>query len=178
MTRMTRLMTTALFVGAVAALGATRPAMADPMVKIPQSERFEHAEIIAKLTALAQRPEPVGPAAQKVLDVVKPHLEHDEDVVLPPLTLLPLIAQGKVSASMKWALPMIDRVKDEQAENTKVHEQITAQLMALFAVADDAHDEEAGRIAREIAGDLLHDDEVTEPTVILLGEYLRAKLAS
>ena len=79
---------------------------------------------------------------------------------------------------MTWALPMIDRVKAEQAENTKVHEQITAQLMALFAAADDANDEEAGRVAREIAGDLLHDDEVTEPTVILLGEYLRAKLAS
>jgi len=178
MSRMTRLLTTTLFVGAFAAMGLARPAVADPMVKIPQSERLEHAEVIAKLTALAQRPAPVGPAAQKALDVVKPHLEHDEDVVLPPLTLLPLIAQGKVSASMKWALPMIDRVQAEQAENTKVHEQITAQLMALFAAADDANDEEAGRVAREIAGDLLHDDEVTEPTVILLGEYLRAKLAS
>ena len=178
MTRMTALLTTAVFLGAVAAIGPTRSAIADQRVKIPQAERFEHEEVIAKLATLAERPAPVGPAAQRVLDVVKPHLQHDEEFVLPPLTLLPLIAEGKVSPSMTWALPMIDRVKAEQAENTKVHEQITAQLMALYAAAEDAGDEQAGRIAREIAGDLLHDDEVTEPTVILLGEYLRAKLPS
>jgi len=79
---------------------------------------------------------------------------------------------------MKWALPMIDRVKAEQAENIKIHEEITARLIKLYSAADDAGDEQAARIAREIASDLLHDDEVTEPTVLLLGEYLRTKLAS
>ena len=178
MSRLTSLLTTSVFAGALTAVGPLRPAMAEMGLTIPQSERFEHEEVITKLTTLAQRPAPVGPAAQQALDVVRPHLQHDDEVVLPPLTLLPLIAEGKVSPSMKWALPMIDRVKAEQAENIKIHEEITARLIKLYSAADDAGDEQAARNAREIASDLLHDDEVTEPTVLLLGEYLRTKLAS
>ena len=108
--------------------------------------------------------------------MVKPHLDHDREIALPPLTLLPLLAEGKVTPDMKWALPLIDQVKAELSQNIKEHEAITAQLTALFAAAEQANDPEAAGIAREAAGDLLGDDEIAEPTVLLIGEYLRDKL--
>jgi hypothetical protein len=179
MDRRTSLIAASVFLGAVATtVVATRAADQPQQRPVPQSEAFEHEEVIGKLTRLAQKPAPVGPAAQKALELIKPHLDHDKEVALPPLTLLPLLAEGKVTPDMKWALPLIDQVKAEQPQNTKEHEAITAALTALFNAGEDANDPEASGIARECTGDLLNDDEVGEPTVLLIGEYLRAKLGT
>ena len=175
MVKRTNIIAASVLLGVVSAPGVA-PFAAQQQRPIPQSEAFEHQEIIAKLKRLTQHAPPVGPLAQKALDVVKPHLDHDREIALPPLTLLPLLAEGKVTPDMKWALPLIDQVKAELSQNIKEHEAITAQLTALFAAAEQANDPEAAGIAREAAGDLLGDDEIAEPTVLLIGEYLRDKL--
>jgi len=168
MVKRTNIIAASVLLGVVSAPGVA-PFAAQQQRPIPQSEAFEHQEI-------TQHAPPVGPLAQKALDVVKPHLDHDREIALPPLTLLPLLAEGKVTPDMKWALPLIDQVKAELSQNIKEHEAITAQLTALFAAAEQANDPEAAGIAREAAGDLLGDDEIAEPTVLLIGEYLRDKL--
>jgi len=179
MDRRTSLIAASVFLGVVATAAVAPRAADEPQQRpIPQSEAFEHEEVIGKLTRLTQKPPPVGPAAQKALDLIKPHLDHDRQVSLPPLTLLPLLAEGKVSPDMKWALPLADQIKAEQAQNTKEHQDMTAALTALFNAGEEANDPEASGIARECTGDLLNDDEVGEPTVLLIGEYLRAKLGN
>jgi hypothetical protein len=179
MDRRTTFIAASVFLGAVATIAMPARAADQPQQRpIPQSEAFEHDEVIGKLTRLTAKPAPVGPAAQKALDLIQPHLAHDREVSLPPLTLLPLLAEGKVSPDMKWALPLIDQIKAEQDQNTKEHQAMTAALTALFNAGEDANDPEASGIAREFTGDLLNDDEVGEPTAILIGEYLRTKLGT
>ena len=101
MNRLTSLLTTAVFLGALTTFGPMKPAVAETGLAIPQSERFEHEEVINKLTALAERPAPVGPAAQQALDVVRPHLQHDDEVVLPPLTLMTCPVTNAASAEAR-----------------------------------------------------------------------------
>jgi len=81
-----------------------------------------------------------------------------------------------VTSDMKWALPLIDRAKAGQEQNLQEQQQITLQLNALAAAGDQANDALALKAAQTIAGDLLAEEELTQPTVAMLGDYLRAKL--
>jgi hypothetical protein len=84
--------------GAIAAVSLTHSEAAQQARTIPQSARLEHEAIVRQITALADQPAPVGPEARKLLDLVKPHLQLREEVLLPPLTLLPLNRPGQVNS--------------------------------------------------------------------------------
>ncbi len=143
---------------------------------IPQSFRVGHANEVAQLTKLSRKRGPVGVEARKALELFKQHQQREEAFILPPLTLLPELADGKLSPDMKWAIPMSDRVKAEREETFLEHTRITDAMNALAAAARTAHDQEALDFAEGAVADSLNDTEITEPASILVGEYLRAKL--
>ncbi len=95
---------------------------------------------------------------------------------VPPLTLLPLLADGKVSPDVKWAIAMADRVKAEREQIFQEHTQITDAMNALGTAAQKAHDTAAFDFARTAAADSLNDIELLEPMTIVVGSYLKAKL--
>jgi hypothetical protein len=145
---------------------------------IPQSLRVEHAGTLEQLGALARRHGPVGVEAQKALVLFKQHLQREEAFILPPLTLLPHLADGKVSPDMKWAIAMADRVKAERENTYQEHTQITDAMNALAAAARKAHDASALEFAQAAVADSLNDLELIEPMSIVIGDYLKAKLPS
>ena len=98
------------------------------------------------------------------------------NLLLPPLALLPQLADGKVTSDMRWAIAMSDRVKAEREQIFQEHTQITDALNSLAAAALKARDTEAFNFARSAAADSLNDVELLEPMSILIGDYLRAKL--
>ena len=151
-------------------------ARADAAHEIPTSDRAEHESVLGYLRNIAARPGPEGAAAQKVLDLLIPHMAKEEEFVLPPLTLLPELAAGKVSKDMRWAIEMADRVKAEQAELLKIHQGLSDAFIGLLDAAEAAGDEVTVGFTKDLAADDLGDREVTEPTTILIGEFLRSHL--
>jgi hypothetical protein len=143
---------------------------------IPQSLRVEHDETIERLTMLSKRPGPVGAEARAALVVFKRHAAREQEFILPPLTLLPLLADGKVTPDMTWAVAMADRVKAEREQIFEEHTRVTEVLNALVVAAARAHDKDAMEFAEAAAADSLNDIELLEPTVLLIGDYLRARL--
>jgi hypothetical protein len=143
---------------------------------IPQSLRVEHDDTLEQLTALGRHPGAVGAEARKALVLFKEHLQREETYILPPLTLLPILADGKVTADMKWAIAMADRVKAEREEIFQEHTRITDAMNALATAAQKTHDSAAYNFARAAAADSLNDIELLEPMSIVIGEYLKAKL--
>jgi hypothetical protein len=155
------------------------PAVAQPAPHagdIPQSLRVEHGDTLEQLTALSRKHGPVGVEASKALVLFKRHLQREEAFVLPPLTLLPLLADGKVTPDMKWAIAMADRVKAEREQIFQEHTQITDAMNALATAAQKSHDTTALDFARAAVADSLNDIELLEPMSIVVGEYLKAKL--
>ena len=144
--------------------------------EIPQSLRVEHENTLQQLAHLVQRRGPVGAAAHDALSIYKQHVQREEAYILPPLTLLPLLADGKVSPDMRWAIDMADRVRQEREEIFLEHTRITDAMNALAAAAQRTHDTEALEFARGAVADSLNDLELLEPMCITIGEYLRAKL--
>ena len=143
--------------------------------EIPQSLRVEHEATLQQLGALARRSGPVGVSARKALDLFKKHLQREEAYILPPLTLLPLLADGTVSPDMKWAIAMADHVRAEREQIFQEHTQITDAMNDLAGAAQKAHDTAALDFARAAVADSLNDIELIEPMTLVVGEYLKAK---
>jgi hypothetical protein len=168
-----------VFLAAIVASSVVGTAAAQPashVGDIPQSMRVEHADTMEQLAALGRRQGAVGAEARKALVLFKNHAQHEEEFILPPLTLLPLLADGKVSPDMKWAVAMADRVKAEREQIFLEHTRITDAMNALATAALKAHDTEAYGFARAAVADSLNDIELIEPMSIMVGEYVKAKL--
>ncbi len=143
---------------------------------IPQSMRLEHQNTLEQLTMLSRKSGPVGVEARKTLALYKAHMQREEEFILPPLTLLSQLADGKISPDMKWAIAMSDRVKAEREKTYQEHTAITDAMNALAAAARKAHDAAALDFAQGAVADSLNDLELIEPMSIVIGDYLKAKL--
>src|SRR5271157_774614 len=164
----------AIAAGCLAASAVAQPASHEG--EIPQSLSVEHQDTLDQLANLGQRHGPVGAEARKALELFKRHLARENAFILPPLTLLPYLADGKVTPDMKWAIAMADRVKAEREQIFQEHTQITDAMNALAAAGRAAHDKMAQEFAEAAVGDSLNDSELLEPMVVVIGEYIRAKL--
>ncbi len=171
---MVRSLIAAMAAGAAVCCGGA--VQAQPAHQIPQSLAVEHHETIERLQALSKRPGAVGAAARRSLTLFRRHVEREEAFIMPPLTLLPALADGKASPDMAWALAMCDRVKAEQGEIFQEHTDITTAANALWSAGMAAHDREAMDFARGAVADSLNDLEIEEPAVLMIGAYLHAKL--
>ena len=143
---------------------------------IPQSLIVEHKDTLDRLTALASRSGEVGQEARKALALFKAHTAREQEFILPPLTLLPELAAGKVTPDMAWALTMADRVKAERDQIDQEHVQVTDAMTALYNAGKRAKDKEAMDFALSGVADSLNDSELLEPMVIMIGDTLRSKL--
>jgi hypothetical protein len=164
---------------AIVAVGLAGPVVAQPVPHtgdIPQSLRVEHDHTLEQLEMLSRRKTPVGAEARRALALFRQHLQREEEFILPPLTLLPQLADGKVSQDMKWAVTMAERVKAEREKTYQQHTQITDTMNALAAAARKAHDTEALDFAQGAVADSLNDIELLEPMSIVIGDYVKAKL--
>lgn len=167
----------AFLVGGVIALAVpTDLANAQTGVDIPPSVSMEHESTLHYLGHLAERNSPTGKAARHLIDVLKPHMANEEAFILPPLTLLPALAKGKVTPDMRWAIAMSDRLEAEHDTIQRAHAAITEATIALQIAADAEKDEATVGFAHDLAADDLGDMEITEPTVLLIGDVLRARL--
>lgn len=156
--------------------GSATAQSAAPAHEIPQSLQVEHQETIERLTILTHRPGAIGVEARKAMTLFKAHIARENEFILPPLTLLPVLADGKVTPDMRWALAMCDRVKAEREQIFQEHARITDSMNALAAAARATHDKTAQEFAEAAVGDSLNDMELLEPMVIVIGDYLRTKL--
>ena len=161
-----------------APLGVVRAQTAPAVHLIPQSLQNEHAEDLEKLDMIAKRPGKVGEIAGKAIALFKRHESTEKEYIMPALTLLPLLADGNVTPDMAWAVAMSDRVGANRELIFQQHTAMTDILAQLVEAADAAHDEDAKEFAEAAAGDALNDVEILEPMVLVVGDYLKMKLAA
>ncbi len=144
---------------------------------IPSSILANHQADITHLTELSHRAGALGVAAAKALDLLKKHHQRELAYILPPLTLIPSLAAGRISPEMKWAVAMADQVVANREEIFQEHVAITDVMTLLRIEAQKVDDTDAADFAQDAVADSVADMEIQEPACVLVGELIRLKLA-
>ena len=155
-----------------------KPAAEEKSMKfaIPQPLIAEHEELHADLQHAMQAGGRTGEAATAVAQVLHPHFVKEEEYALPPLGLLPALASGEVSPDMAQVLPMTDKLKHELPQMLVEHKEIVAALERLKMAARFENKPEIENFAQALVQHALTEEQVTYPTAILIGEYVKLKL--
>jgi hypothetical protein len=143
---------------------------------VPRSMQAEHEELHADLEKAIASGGQTGAAAKVVADVLHAHFESEEKYALPPLGLLPTLADGRFSPEMIQVLEMTDTLKAELQRMLEEHKEIVEALQKLIEAASQEKKTEHIRFAEKLILHAQNEEEVAYPTAILVGEYVRMKL--
>jgi hypothetical protein len=142
---------------------------------LPASIRAEHEEIHALLVEATQAPGRIGVAAKAVADVLHPHFVREEQVALPPLGALALLARGDMPDNAAALLAMSDTLKAELPKMLDEHKGIRAAVQEFGRVAKAAGAAKYVQLAEQLAQHALTEEEVLYPAAILVGDLIRAR---
>ncbi len=143
--------------------------------KIPEPMKLEHEELHAELVKATKEKGKLGEAAKAVAGVLHPHFVKEEEYAIPPLGLLQQLAQGDISGEMREVLVMTERLKAELPIMLDEHKKIVAALETLAAVAKKKGKPRYARFAKKLALHAMAEEQVTYPTSILIGEYIKTR---
>jgi len=144
--------------------------------KIPHTMKVEHDELHAQLVKATKERGKLGEAAKAVAKVLHAHFVNEEAFAIPPLGLLRSLAEGKISEEMSDVLQMTERLKQELPKMLQEHQEIVAALEKLKTAAKRAKKPKYVRFAEKLTLHAQTEEEVSYPTAILIGEYLKMKL--
>ena len=146
--------------------------------RIPEPMKLEHDELHAALVRAIQAGGQTGAAAQAVADLLHPHFVKEEAYALPPLGLLQQLARGEVVPEMREVLAMTDALRVELDEMLAEHQGIVGALDRLEAAAKSEGKPEVEEFAAKLKLHAQTEEQVSYPTSLLIGEYVRLKLAA
>ena len=142
-------------------------------LEVPASIRREHQELHEQLDHAIRAGGRTGQAAQKVEDLLRPHLAKEEQYALPPLGMLRAFADGEVPAGAEEVLALTERFRAEYPRMLQEHDAIAAALGELLVAARaEGHAEVAG-FAQTLLRHAQSEEEILYPTAVLVGEYLK-----
>lgn len=144
-------------------------------LKPPTLLKSEHEALYADVKEAARLRGRTGDAAKLLARLVEQHFAREEAFVLPPLQLLPDLAQGTMAQWMAQAIPLANRVRDELPDLLAEQRAIVGAVEQLMAAAEvEGHTQLVG-LAEKL---MLHEEieqRVTYPTSVLIGSYLQLK---
>jgi Hemerythrin HHE cation binding domain len=145
--------------------------------EIPEGMKIEHDHIHAELVELTQAGGRTGEAAKSVAEVLDPHFAKENEYALPPLGLLVPLSQGKFDADMAGVLKMTDRLEAEMPTMHSEHEDIAAALEDLKEAATAENKPAGVRFAEVLTAHAHEEEEILYPTSLLIGRYVKLRLA-
>ena len=144
--------------------------------QIPPALKAEHEELHAELARATKAGGRTGEAAKAVAKLMHPHFLKEEEYALPPLGLLTALSKGKVESGMAEALKMTDRLEAELPQMLAEHKDIVKALESLVAEAKAENKPQYALFADKLMAHARTEEEVSYPTALLVGRYLKAVL--
>jgi Glu-tRNA(Gln) amidotransferase subunit E-like FAD-binding protein len=142
---------------------------------IPTSLKLEHEELHQKLEKATKAGGKVAEAAKLVAQTLHPHFVSEEEFAIPPLGILPQLVEGEVNEDMKEILKMTDKLKAELPKMLQEHKAIVAAIDKLVKAAQEENKPEYAAFAEKLKLHAKTEEEVTYPTALLIGEYLKLR---
>jgi hypothetical protein len=139
--------------------------------------QLEHEELHAELASAMKAGGRTGEAARAVMHALRPHMAREEELVIPALALLAPLAAGGVTEDMAPLLPRVTALKEYLPHMLADHRRIVETLRDLMKAAIEEKNQSFARFAQKMILHAQSEEEILYPAAILVGEYLKAKLA-
>lgn len=143
---------------------------------VPPSLKAEHDELHAELSRATKAGGRTGQAAEAVARVLHPHFEKEEEYALPPLGLLVDLVEDNIGQDIAAALRMTDKLEAELPTMLAEHKEIVAALKKLSDAAEKEAKPEYAHFAEKLMAHAKAEEEVSYPTALLIGRYLKLAL--
>jgi len=143
--------------------------------EVPSSIKKEHEYLLDKIRKITLFQDSTGRAAVKLNDLMKHHFTEEEDYVLPPLGLLPLLASGKLPEQSKETIQLCEKLKSQLSHLSAEHQLIKAFMDELKLAATGENHPEILEFEKELQKHANTEEELFFPAAILIGEYLKLK---
>ncbi len=140
--------------------------------------KIEHDELHAELVNATKSGGRMGEAAKAVAKVLHSHFVKEEEYALPPLGLLAALAQGKLEPGMADVLKMTDKLQAELPTMLAEHKAIVAALIKLTEAAKAESKADVVQFAGKLMLHAQTEEMVAYPTALLIGQYVKSRLAS
>ncbi|MFY9549585.1 MAG: hypothetical protein WAU32_00410 [Thermoanaerobaculia bacterium] len=144
--------------------------------ELPSALQIAHEELHDEMVQASRLNGETGTAARAVVRVLFPHVLLEEEFGIPPLTLLPRLARGEISADMASVLRWTDLLKAELPRMLNEHKQIVKALQVFLRAATAEQHSGYARLAQKLILHAQLEEEVLYPASILVGEYVKLKL--
>ena len=154
---------------------ATLPTQEDDQSRVPRSVEAEHSAIQNELLALTLRQTPVGKAARDLATLLEPHFEREEQIALPPLTLLQPLATSGAIVQQAHMVALADSLRAELPGMLQEHKKIAAAVNRLEQAALAARDDRAIAFAYQLQLHALNEEEILYPAAVLVAEVVRGR---
>jgi hypothetical protein len=145
-------------------------------LSVPRTLKIEHDQLHETLRQATRESGELGKAARAVAELMHPHFIKEEQYALPPLSLLPRVAQGVFEPAMAEVLSMTDKLKAELPQMLSEHKAIVKALETLAESARRANRLEYSDFAHKLIHHAQTEEEVSYPAALLVGEFVRSKL--
>jgi hypothetical protein len=146
--------------------------------EIPKPMKLEHDELHADLVKATKAGGETGEAARVVAKALHNHFVKEEEYALPPLGLLAALASGKVEPAMADVLKLTDKLEAELPTMLSEHKEIVAALTRLIKAARAESKPDVVHFAEKLMLHAQTEEQVAYPATLLVGRYVRAKLAA
>lgn len=143
--------------------------------EVPSSVKEEHKYLLDKIYKISLFQDSTGRVAIKLNDLMQHHFKEEEDYVLPPLGLLPLLSTGKLPEQSKEVIVLTEKLKSQLSHMSAEHQLIKAFMDELIIVAAKENHPEIIEFEKELHKHANTEEEILFPTSILIGEYLKLK---
>jgi len=172
-----QLVLAAILSAGIAMLARAQDSHQNAHVNIPTSIRAEHREVREALDRATRLGGRTGAAARALAAVLQPHFVREEQIALPPLSMLAPLARSARAPVPGWLLPMTDSLRRELPQMLREHVAIAAATQRLADAARAEGQTSAVQFSQMLAMHARSEEEVLYPAAILVGDLVRARLA-
>jgi hypothetical protein len=146
-------------------------------LEIPQAMKTEHDELHSELARLTGAGGRTGEAAKAVAKILHAHFVKENEYALPPLSLLVPLSQGAFDAGMAEVLKLTDKLAADMPAMLSEHQDVIVALRKLTDAATAENKPEGAEFARMLTAHAQMEEEVTYPTALLVGLYVKNQIA-
>ena len=142
---------------------------------VPSSLKNTHAKILDHVHQLTFAKDSSVQVALKLEELMLHHFKEEENIILPPLGLLPTLAKGKIPKESKDLTLFTDQLKTQMDHMSAEHQLIKAYIEELKQASKKENLSAIVTFENEVSQHAISEEEVFFPASILVGEYLKLK---